>query len=86
MVESGIEEFRISKCPICGKPHVVKIDVRREIISNDMNKDIRVPEFKKINLDIICPIEDITFNTELIIQEDIYSKIVKLCKVDPDFL
>ncbi|HBD96229.1 MAG: hypothetical protein A2015_01985 [Spirochaetes bacterium GWF1_31_7] len=85
MIESGIEDFRINKCPVCGLPHTVKIDVHRNMIANDMNKDIRVPEFKKINLDIICPTEEINFNTEMYIQEDFYSKIIKLCKVDVDF-
>lgn len=86
MIESGIEDFRINKCPVCGLPHIVKIDVFRDILPNDINKDIRVPEFKKIKLNIICPTEDIVFNTEIHIQEDVYSKIIKLCKVDPDFL
>lgn len=86
MIESTIEDFRINNCPICDKSHIVKINVYRDMQPNDINKDIRVPEFKKFSLNIICPIKNIPFNSEIHIQEDKYSLIQKLCKVTPDLL
>lgn len=77
MIKNSIEEFKINKCKICGKKHNLRIDVYRNIIPVDMNK-VRVPEFKKINIKVICPVKKEEFNMEIMIQEDEFSKIIKL--------
>lgn len=78
MIENKIETFSIKSCPQCGSGHFVDIDVYRDILPNDMNKDVRVPEFHKVAVNLRCPDEDSTFTIDLFIQEDVYSKIVKL--------
>ncbi|MCG8568793.1 MAG: hypothetical protein MJB14_01515 [Spirochaetes bacterium] len=82
MIQSKIEDFHIKDCPHCGKNHHLKVSVFREILPNNMDNDIRVPEYKKINLDIICPQTKQQFNREILIQEDRYSRIIKLKRPD----
>lgn len=78
MIENSIEEFQINNCPLCGKNHNLRIDVYRDMLPNDIDQDIRVPEFKQISLRLICPVKDEIFGRELLIQEDIYSRLIKL--------
>lgn len=82
MIKNGIEEFQINNCPLCGKNHNLRIDVYRDMQPNDMDQDIRVPEFKKVELRLICPQTEDIFTRELLIQEDVYSKIIKLRRVE----
>ncbi len=82
MLENKIEDFTVNNCPICGGSHIVKIDVYRDILPNDINKDIRVPEMKQLELNIICPENNEAFPMNLMFQEDVYSKVVKLRKVE----
>ena len=78
MIESAIESFKIGKCPVCGGSHNLNIRVYRDILENDINKDVRVPIMKNVMVDIKCPTTDSLFDMDLMIQEDVYSKIVKL--------
>ena len=78
MIESAIESFKIGKCPVCGESHILNIRVYRDILENDINKDVRVPIMKNVMVDIKCPETDSLFDMDLMIQEDVYSKIVKL--------
>ncbi|MBP5448687.1 MAG: hypothetical protein J6Y01_01070 [Spirochaetales bacterium] len=78
MIESAIESFKIGKCPVCGESHILNIRVYRDILENDINKDVRVPIMKNVMVDIKCPTTDSLFDMDLMIQEDVYSKIVKL--------
>jgi hypothetical protein len=56
----------------------VKIDVYRDILPNDINKDIRVPLMKQVDVHVICPKTEKSFQTNIMYQEDVYSKVVKL--------
>lgn len=82
MIENRIEEFQINNCPLCGKNHNLRIDVYRDILPNDIDQDVRVPEFKQLSLRLICPHKDEIFSRELLIQEDVYSLIKKLRRPD----
>ncbi len=81
MIQNKIEEFKINRCPSCGNKHNLPIDVFRNILPNNINKDIRVPIFKKINIKVTCPISKTDFYMDIMIQEDEFSKIVKLRRV-----
>lgn len=78
MIENKIEEFHLNNCPECGGGHIVKIDVYRDILPNDINKDIRVPEMKQVDVHVICPQTTKSFGTNIMYQEDVYSKVIKL--------
>ena len=78
MIENSIEEFKIRSCPLCNKKHTLKLDIFRDILPNDINKDVRVPEFKKIKIGVICPVKKDAFEMDIMLQEDIYSKIKKI--------
>lgn len=80
MIENRIEKFHLNNCPECGGAHVVKIDVYRDILPNDINKDIRVPLMKQVDVHVICPKTEKSFQTNIMYQEDVYSKVVKLCR------
>ena len=80
MIENGIEKFHLNNCPECGGAHVVKIDVYRDILPNDINKGIRVPLMKQVDVHVICPKTEKSFQTNIMYQEDVYSKVVKLCR------
>ncbi len=80
MIKNSIEEFKINKCPKCNKKHNLKIDVYRDIIPIDINK-VRVPEFKKINISVICPIKKEKFYMDIMIQEDDFSRLIKLKRI-----
>ena len=78
MIKSAIESFKKVTCPVCGASHILHIRVYRDILENDINKDVRVPIMKNVMTDIKCPATDSLFDMDLMIQEDVYSMIVKL--------
>lgn len=78
MIANKIEDFTIKKCPVCGNSHHLKVDVFRDELPNDFDKDIRVPEMRKINVRVICPAVKDIFTMDLFFQEDKFSKIIKL--------
>ena len=81
MLKNKVESFQIHHCPLCDGDHPLDLDVYREILPNDPDKDVRVPEFKKIHLELICPVKKDTFSTHILIQEDCYSKVIKLRRI-----
>ncbi|HOF01361.1 MAG TPA: hypothetical protein PK385_03770 [Spirochaetota bacterium] len=81
MIQSGLEDFKINKCPICGRKHLLTVDVYRDYIPNDINKDVRVPEFRKVKINVVCPRNNEKFGMEIMLQEDVYSKITKIRRV-----
>lgn len=78
MLKSAIETYNINNCPVCGKKHTLDIEVFRDLIPNNPDKDIRVPIFREVPLRILCPVEGIRFQLDMMMQEDIYCKIIKL--------
>ncbi|HOJ64664.1 MAG TPA: hypothetical protein PLE45_09610 [Spirochaetota bacterium] len=80
MIKNQIEEFKINKCPQCNKKHNLKIDVYRDIIPVDINR-VRVPVFNKINVPVICPVKKNKFNIDIMIQEDEFSRVIKLKRI-----
>jgi len=81
MLKASLEEFNIQSCPLCNKKHLLKVEVFRDILKNDLNKDIRVPVFKKIYAPVICPNTNKKFNMDLYLQEDVYSIVKKIKRV-----
>lgn len=80
MIKNRVEDFTVSSCPVCKNAHIVKIDVYRNVLPNDLNKDIRVPIIKHVNVNVLCPVQNRPFTAEILIQEDVFSKIVQLKK------
>lgn len=80
MIESSIEEFNIQSCPVCTRKHILKVEVIRDILENDINRDVRVPVFKKIAVPVICPNTNKKFDMDLYLQEDVYSLVKKIRK------
>ena len=81
MKKNSIEEFNIQSCPLCNKKHLLKVEVERDILENDINKDVRVPVFKKIMVPVICPDTNQSFDMDLYLQEDVYSLVKKIRKI-----
>ena len=81
MQKNNIEEFNIQSCPLCSKKHLLKVEVVRNILENDINKDVRVPIFKKILVPVICPDTNRVFDMDLYLQEDVYSLVKKIRKI-----
>ncbi|OHD13127.1 MAG: hypothetical protein A2086_10180 [Spirochaetes bacterium GWD1_27_9] len=81
MIKNNIEEFNINECPLCKKKHILKVDVYRDILPNNLNKDVRVPEFKRIPVTVFCPKTKLRFNMEIYIQEDKFSTLIKIKRV-----
>lgn len=78
MLKSSFEEFNIQSCPLCAKKHLLKVEVFRDILQNDINKDVRVPVFKKVFVPVTCPSTNKNFNMDLYLQEDVYSLVKKI--------
>lgn len=81
MQKSAVEEFNIQSCPICGKKHLLRVEIVRNILENDLNKDIRVPVFKKVKVPVLCPETEKQFDMDLYLQEDVYSLVKKIRKI-----
>jgi hypothetical protein len=79
MLEEKQEEFHIGACPRCNEKHLLKIIVSRELKQIDSTK-IRVPEFRKISVELICPTTEKVFKNELYIQEDKFAVIKKISR------
>lgn len=80
MIKNKIEIFQINQCSLCQQKHVIKLDIYRDIIPNDKNKDIRIPEFKKVPIRLECPVKKAVFTADIYISEDKFSKIIKIKK------